>query len=97
MLDIENYDQWTKVCDDDNLIKKLYDSGVRPGTEEFIDLLGEPSNGKPIGIKEILLVVACLCVPFLALWGLWLFIKFVTKKVVAFIKGRIAKRKTEGL
>ena len=98
MLNIENYDQWAKVCDDDDLIKKLYDAGVRPGTEEFMDLLGEPGDpAKPMGIKELLLVVACIFIPFMAIWGLWRLIKFVAKKVVAFIKSKIAKRKAEGL
>ena len=99
MLNIENYDQWAAVCDDDDLIKELYDSGVRPGTSEFEELLGEPSgDGKPIGFKEFLLVIAGLFVPFLPfllMWGLFKLIKFAVKKVVGFVKKKISERKVK--
>lgn len=96
MLNIENYDQWAAVCDDDDLIKELYDSGVRPGTSDFEELLGEPSrDGKPLGFKEFLLVIAGLFIPFLLMWGLFKLIKFAVKKVVGFVKKKISERKAK--
>lgn len=97
MLNIENYDQWTAVCDDDDLIEDLYNSGVRPGTREFEELLGEPSHGKPVGFKEFLLVVACLFIPILIFIGLFKLIKFAVKKLVTFIKRKISEKKGNGL
>ena len=37
---IKNYDEFKKVCDDDDLIQLLYDEGLRPGTKEFEEELG---------------------------------------------------------
>ena len=87
MLDIENYDRWSEVCDDDDLIKELYDSGVRPGTDEFKELLGTPCNdGRSAGFKDFLFLIAAICLPILIAWASFKLIKFVVKKIVKFIK-----------
>lgn len=96
MSNIENYDKWSEVCDDDVLIKKLYDSGVRPGTEEFKELFGTPSHdGQPIGFKEFLFVIACLCLPILIVWALFKLVKFLVKKIATTVKRKTSKDKEE--
>ena len=69
MLNIENYDQWAKVCDDDELILDLYNSGIRPGTDEFRKLLGDPYQGKPADFESYAVLVGGVGLVVLSIWG----------------------------
>lgn len=81
MLNIEDYDQWAEVCDDDELIFDLYNLGVRPGTEQFKDLLGEPGKAKPSNSKNSLILVAATVLTLGVAYGVVKLIKFVGKKI----------------
>ena len=95
MLNIENYDQWTKVCDDDDLILELYNSGVRPDTDEFRKLLGEPITGKSASAKDKAILVGGIGIAALIMWGIVKVIKFVGRKIKQLIS-RIFSKKEKG-
>lgn len=69
MLDIENYDKWKAVCDDDDLIQMMYDEGIRPGDERFNELLGVPSMGKKMGVKEVACILGAIGVTIIVING----------------------------
>ena len=95
MLNIENYDQWAKVCDDDELILDLYNSGIRPGTDEFRKLLGEPYRGKPADSTGIAVLVSGVGLIVLSIWGSVKLIKFTSRKVKQFVSTQHNKREEE--
>jgi hypothetical protein len=94
MLNIENYDQWAKVCDDDELILDLYNSGIRPGTDEFKHLLGNPV-GNPAGFKDYVFLVGGLGLTVLSICGLVKLVKLSYRKVKQFTNKKFHKQKEE--
>ena len=104
MLNIENYDQWKKVCDDDDLIQVLHDQGVRPGTKEFEDLLGQPyidgynagrTHGRKMGIRDTALVLGALGFTVAVVGGSVVLVKRGYKKIKGWISKRIQKKREE--
>lgn len=93
MLNIENYDQWAAVCDDDELISDLYNSGIRPGTDEFRELLGEPYSGESAGLKDYLFLFGGIALSILSVVGIFKLVKLAYRKVKQFISNKIFKRK----
>lgn len=101
MLNIENYNQWKAVCDDDDLIQQLYDKGVRPGTKEFKDLLGDPhsagynqgtKDGFKQGFKDTALVLGALGFTAVVVGGSIVLVKRGCKKIKGWISKKIQKR-----
>lgn len=92
MLNIENYEQWAEVCDDDELILELYNEGIRPGTDEFAKLLGNPYKGEPAGLKEYVILGSGFAVTILLTVGSVKLIKFAGRKM----KQAISNKNHEG-
>lgn len=104
MANIENYDQWKAVCDDDDLIQELHDQGVRPGTKEFEDLLGKPCRdgyndghayGRKEGIKDTALVLGAIGFTVVVVGGSVVLIKKGCTKIKEWISKRIQKKREE--
>lgn len=95
MLNIENYDRWAKVCDDDELILDLYNSGIRPGTDEFRNLLGEPYQGNPAGFKDYVVLYGGIGLMFLSIWGSVKIIKLTGRKTKQFVSNKLHKKQEE--
>lgn len=94
MLNIENYDQWKRVCDDDDLIQQLYDQGVRPGTKEFIELLGVPSSvGHKQGFKDTALILGALGFTVAVVGGSIVLVKRGCKKIKEWISKKNQSKK----
>lgn len=97
MLNIEDYDKWSAVCDDDDLIQILYDQGIRPGTKEFEDNLGIPlpeGYGKPTG-KDYLQIAGAFLIFGAVIFGGYTIVKTGVTFGVKKIKEHINKKKTE--
>ena len=93
MLNIENYDQWAKVCDDDDLIMELYNSGIRPGTTEFVELLGKPNSGKPASSKDKAILFGGMGLAVIFTWVFVKIIKAVVRKIKRLFSSMFSKKK----
>lgn len=81
MLNIENYNLWAEVCDDDELMLELYESGIRPGTDEFVKLLGKPYRGEPAGFMGNAIPVVGIGLIVLSIWGAVKLNKLAARKI----------------
>lgn len=93
MLNIENYDQWARVVDDDELILEMYNSGIRQGTDEFRELVGEYHQGKPASSKEYAVLAGGIGITVLSIWGSVKLIKLAGRKTKQFVSNKIFKGK----
>lgn len=94
MLDIDRYDEWSADCDDDDLIQKLYDEGVRPGTQEYVNSLGLKCRipTQKDSIEGNIILVTGMAVTFGVIYGSVKLIKFACGKVTKYVSTKTTKK-----